>query len=522
MWTAMIVDDEPIIRFGIKASVDWAREGIRIVADCANGAEALEQLEEEPVDILITDIKMPVLDGLALTKQALAKHPRMKVVLVSSHNDFEYVREGLKLGVTDYILKHTLEPEELLQVLRRCKDQLEKESPAGGGRRSGEEDRTLARKRYEGELKQHLLQKSEGLPEGGYPDWLDGDFLGAVILLNKVHSIEEQEGYLHKSVLLEQMMEHLYENEPEGIAVQTGENELLFLMPKPPQGAAWEADASGSRLRGLASKLEEDGAGSVTIGYTAGSGAGAIREAYALGRKAADRGFFEGSGIYAYDAGRDLEREGSRLPGLYQEQADDGEEKLAAAIAEWRRDWSKGGCPPLRLKEEASRVLSVLFKRQVDPYTLVESFDRLFKSETLGELCDTLQASVAELRKARPSGGFEGPGAVHPIDKSLDYIRTHYLEPMTLQQVADYVHVSKNYFSILFKKVTGENFIDYVIKLRVQRAKELLAGSELKVYEVAEQSGFGDVKYFSKLFKKITGRSPVDYRELEGEVSDEG
>ncbi|MEK3882941.1 response regulator [Paenibacillus sp. PL2-23] len=522
MWTAMIVDDEPIIRFGIQASVDWAREGITVVASCANGAEALRLLEEEPVDILITDIKMPVLDGLALAQQTLARHPRTKVVFISSYNDFEYVREGLKLGVADYILKHTLEPEELLQTLRRCKELLEEEASASG-RRSGADELALARRRCEGELKQHLLHKSGALPEEACPGWLGGDYLGLVIQLSKLYAIEEREGYLHKAVLLEGLMEQLYLHEPEAIALQTGENELFLLMPKPPQGAAWESDASGSRLRALAASLEAEGAIGVSIGYAAGRGAGGIREVFLQGRDAADRGFFEGCGMYAWEAPGGDKRDGLKLPELYREQTDEGERKLAAALAEWREDWSSGGCPPLRLKEEASRVLSVLFKRQLDPYTLVESFDRLFKTGTLGELCDTLLAIVTELRKAGSGDGrgFDAPGTAHPVDKALDYIRAHYTEPLTLQQVADYVHVSKNYFSILFKKVTGENFIDYVIKLRVQHAKRLLSRSELKVYEVAEQSGFGDVKYFSKLFKKMTGHSPVDYRELRGEKHDE-
>lgn len=505
------MDDEPIIRFGIKASVDWTREEIEIVGDCANGAEAMKLLEETPVDILITDIKMPVMGGLALSKQALERHPDLKIVLVSSYNDFEYVREGLKLGVADYILKHTLEPEELLQVIRRCKAMLEK-TRKERSLPDSEEDRAAMRKRHEGELKLHLLQRSDRLPDGGFPEWLNGEYVGLVLILNRVYWIEEQEGYLHKSVLLEQLTESLHEHEREGLAVQTGENELFFLLPKPPQAAAWEEDACSARLQQLAGKLKSEIGVSVTIGYTLGRGAERISAVYAECQAASNRGFFEGIGIYRHHSGLDVRRNGMRLPELAHEIAEASGEKAASLLAEWRRDWSGGGCPPLQLKEEASRVLSNLFKQQVDPYTLVESFDRLFKSETLEELCKTLLACIADLRKAR-TDSFDAMGSTHPIDKALDYIRSHYIETLTLQQVADYVHVSKNYFSILFKKVTGENFIDYVIKLRVQRAKELLAGADLKVYEVAEQSGFNDVKYFSKLFKKITGLSPVDYRE---------
>ncbi|MDQ6419779.1 response regulator [Paenibacillus sp. LHD-117] len=510
MWRAIIVDDEPIIRFGIKASVDWSKEGVELVADCANGAEALQLLEKEPVDLLITDIKMPVLDGLALSKRVLELYPETKVVLVSSHNDFEYVREGLKLGVTDYILKHTLEPEELQQVVRRCLVMLEKEARKKGQRvdqvGNGEEMLQL-RKRCEGELKLLLLQK-EGKPQGDvFPAWLDHGYLGLAIVLNRVSLIEEQQGYLFKSVVLEQLAEALYGEEQEGIAVQTAEHELFFLLPAPQS-----REEQASRLRKLKAKMEEESGASVTIGFARGEETAGIREAYSCSRLASDRGFFVGSGIYGYESSDAVRRDGLRLPSSYQSLEGADDERLAALLTEWRIDWSHGGCSPLSLKEEASKVLSMMFKQQVDPYALVESFDRLFKTETLGELCEVLQTSIVELRKAC-SDSFDAQSSYHPIDKALDYIRGHYLESMTLQQVADYVHVSKNYFSILFKKITGQNFIDYVITLRVQRAKELLGGTELKVYEVAERSGFNDVKYFSKLFKKMTGHSPVEYRE---------
>ncbi|WP_182914330.1 response regulator [Paenibacillus sp. 1011MAR3C5] len=507
MWRAIIVDDEPIIRFGIKASLDWSKEGIELAGDCANGAEALQLIEEEPVDLLITDIKMPVMDGLALTKRVLELHPATKVILVSSHNDFEYVREGLRLGVADYILKHTLEPEDLQQVVRRCLVMLEKEE-RGREQRPGTDsgDAARQRKHWEGELKRLLLQQRALPASGEFPAWLGDGYWGLAIVLNRVSAIEEQQGYLFKSVLLEQLTDVLYTAVPEGIGVQTGEHELFFLLP------AASCDDAGQRLAELKARMEEESGASVTIGYAWGRDTVSIRETFEQGKLASGRGFFRGSGIYRYQLSDAERREGLRLPVLYRANEGAGDERLAELLGEWRDDWRQGGCPPLELKEEASRVLSIMFKQQADPYVLVESFDRLFKTETLGELCDALQSGISELRKVRMAG-FDAPGSHHPIDKALEYIRGHYLESMTLQQVADYVHVSKNYFSILFKKVTGQNFIDYVITLRVQRAKELLGGTELKVYEVAEQSGFNDVKYFSKLFKKLTGHSPIEYRE---------
>ena len=518
MWRAIIVDDEPITRYGIKASVDWRGEDIEMTADCANGAEALRIMEQSPVDILITDIKMPVMDGLAITRRALKLNPGLKVVLVSSHNDFEFVREGLKLGVIDYILKHTLEPEELLQIIRKCKELLEKDvRDQGKVKTESRRGAMLLRKAFEGELKRFLIQHADaGTLTGECPDWLDGDFAALCMKLNRVFAIEEQHGFMHKSLMLEQFFDAFHEEEPDGIAIQSSENELFFLLPLRQEGreAMRESrlEASLPRLKHL---LEQAGQALVTIGYCQDAGIEGIRRAFERARVASDRGFFEGNGIYCCNEGSSAGvREGKRLPNMLQTAPLTDGDQLKDAVEEWKEDWVQGGCSPLALKEQASRVLSAMFKRQADPYALVECFDRLFKTESLEDLCDILMQSVKELRESDLCvvQGIES----QPVDKALDYIHAHYAESMTLQQVADYAHVSKNYFSILFKKIVGQNFIDYVITLRVQKAKEMLSCTELRVYEVADQSGFNDVKYFGKLFKKISGFSPIEYREQYG------
>ncbi len=520
MWRAVIVDDEPVIRMGIKASLDWAGEGIEIAGEYANGAEALEQLHRSAVDILITDIKMPIMDGLELTRKALEASPLLKVVLISSHSDFEYVREGLKLGVVDYVLKHTLEPEELLLVIRKCKELLQEDRTEQHRRRGLSPDaREHERKRYEQELKRHLVQQTERMAPGDYPDWLGDGYIAASMRLNGVRAMEEQQGYLYKAVLLDQLVGSLYQHWPQAIAAQTGEHELFFLLPSDtPNPSDRETDTLLYRLR---ESLEQHYGVSVTIGCARGAGIDAIREHHRRSRAALERGFFEGAGIYADagqpasdGAGRDSVRVPAIEPGM-------GADRLHELTAAWQARYEAGGIAPQALKEEASRVLSVLFKHEVDPVVLVESFDRLFKSESLAELCGMLTEQFSELRKARLAAS-DAPISPNPIAQAVDYIHAHYLDTLTLQQVADRVHVSKNYLSILFKKSTGHNFIDYVITLRVQKARELLSLTDLKVYEVAERSGFHDVKYFGKLFKKMTGYSPLEYRDQRRDLNKDG
>lgn len=278
MYRAAIVDDEPVIRFGIRASIDWEKERIGLAGDFANGEAAWREISREPVDILITDIKMPVMDGLELTRRTLERYPRTKVILVSSYSDFEYVREGLQLGVLDYLLKPTLEPEGLLAIVRKCLGKIEQE-------RSDERNR-----------------------------------------------------------------------------------QLVLTMRDAAANAAW-ASPGQAAAESAEDTADLDGAGNA------------------------------------------------------------GNRRLMA--------------------------------------------------------------------------------------KAVQYIQANYTHELTLRQVADSVHMSKNYFCQQFKRYAGENYIDYVIRLRIERAKELLSRPDtgIRIYEAAEQSGFNDVKYFSKLFKRMTGLSPVEYRE---------
>ncbi|KHF35425.1 putative response regulatory protein [Paenibacillus sp. P1XP2] len=267
MYKVLLVDDEAIARMGIRSTFDWEVNGFELVGEASNGQRAMKWVESKEIDILITDIAMPVMDGLELARRTREICPWVKVLLLSCHSDFEYVREGIRLGAFDYILKPMLSAESLKTVLYEMRHSLQKEK----------ED----------------------------------------------HRILEQ--YKEKN----------------------SADTAVAVMPLP-------------------------------------------------------------------------------LP---------------------------ADCPPPD-KSLHQRI----------------------------------------------------------VQQAVEYISEHFTESISLQQVADKVCVSRNYFSEMFKRVTGHNFIDYLITLRVNRAKELLQNPTLKVYEVAEMSGFNDTKHFSKQFKKVVGLTPAEFQ----------
>ncbi|RED65537.1 response regulator [Cohnella lupini] len=517
MYRVAIVDDEPVIRFGIRASVDWGHESIGLAGDFANGEEAWRAIEKEPVDILITDIKMPVMDGLELTRRTLARFPHTKVILVSSYNDFEYVRQGLKLGVVDYLLKPTLEPEGLLELVRKCLRLIEDERRYDLDRQLFRMTKlTYERKKLETDIKRAIVHGDERLTKGAVPRWMAEGYAVCTVLVNGLRETEELHGNLHVGMLLEEMQEIFYENREDGIAFLTGDRSLVVAVP-----------AAGSEppkvlLKKLCEVWSISPGVSLTVGYALGSEIEGLRSVYVQSGRSAQRRFYEGEGEYgpadsefpsSSQPSPTIKAVSQLLSELRSSSQSRNAEATDAAIGEWMNRWRELRPDPDSVRGEAIEMVTALFVNEQEMTVLLEGFEELKRSETLEELIRLLLAQIRGYRVSSASGSHTFKGNKQLIDKSIAYISANYTSEISLQQLANLVHMSKNYFCLQFKQHTGLNFIDYLIRLRIGKAKELLRNHGLKIYEVAERAGFNDVKYFSKLFKRMTGLSPVDYRE---------
>lgn len=514
MYRVLIVDDEPVIRNGIKAFIDWEREGLAVAADCANGVEALSLMESLPVDILITDIKMPLMNGIQLMQQSLQLYPRLKVIMVSSYSDFEFVREGLKLGAVDYLLKPTLEAEDLLAVLMRCIASLEEEKKRESELSRSQLDTVYRdRRKLEQELKRLIVLEQE-CDYKWVPEWMNHTITCAYVMLDDAHELREIHGNLHAQLLLEDLQELFYTETKEGLAALVTSDSSLFLLL--PDGM----HEAGPLLHQWKQLLAHIFGVSVSLGICPLQGIHEIRHGFTKSRHACQERFFQGVGnIFSANevngaALRQQDADIAEIPNwtMLAEQIR-GRSPISNIIKQVHDRWSGGQLDPAHIKQEACSLLTETFQNSVDKGTLPELLDHVRSVETLERLEGILCRLLEEVGKGpslkQPDRGYSG----QLITKALSYIHSHYTEDLTLQSTADAVHVSKSYFSLLFKKQTGQNFIDYLIDLRVREAKRLLVMNEFRIYEVAEAAGFNDVKYFSKLFKKITGFTPVEFRE---------
>lgn len=514
MYRILIVDDEPIIRNGIEAFIDWEKEGLSVEAICANGAEALAAMEDHPVDILITDIRMPVMNGLELMKQAFELYPWLKVIMISSYSDFEYVREGLKLGAVDYLLKAALKPEELLAVLRRCISMLEEERRKEAEFQQGAAYRE--RKSIEQEIKRLIVQGEVQVSLIDWaPAWFKQGYACVYLILDGAEELKENQGCLHVQLLMEDLQELFYEQANEGAAMVMGDSGMFLVFPD--NGGDAEL-----RLRYWKKSVETDLGVSLSAGLTVEKGIARILKGLADSRTACQRRFFEGLGfVYVWEGS--TENKGTAQVSMAEIEPPDWKplfemirsgDPISSAVEYATERWKALSLNPEQVKQEACDLLTEICELQAHAGPpLSELLDLLERTETLEQIASLLKSGLENIGKTLiPRLADKGSGG-QLITLAMEYIALHYSENLTLQIVADTVHVSKNYFSVLFKKQTGQNFIDYLIELRIREAKRLLAKDDVRISAISESTGFNDVNYFRKLFKKITGLTPLEYRE---------
>ncbi|MFE0559534.1 response regulator [Paenibacillus sp. NPDC058910] len=512
MYRVLLVDDEAIARTGLRSTFDWEKYGYRLVGEASNGQRAMKWILNGDLDILITDIAMPVMDGLELTRRTRELCPWVKVLLLSCHSDFEFVREGIRLGASDYILKPTLDADSLGAVLDRMRLKLEEEKQMQRILTEHEQQQRLNQKKAAEKV---LFQALSGEPGAlaKLEAWNhNGPYLLAVLQLNSDPGAGAA-GVQHKDWHdeIERLMGQLYDQAPEALAARLETDRIAVYVPL--------------RHAGRLPASEHEAAIRLPIRCAMGlsrryNGMDKLQEAFREASECLEGLFFHkdqqilrAGELPLTEADSAQERPAAELHALRAAltvgNMDISEERLQSIMLRWQ----PGRMKKRAVLREAEELLSLLAMFHLPGCPPLPQIGEVGKLRSVEEVKELVLQGLHTLREEAMR---------HPVPEStlherivlqaVQYIKAHFTEPISLQEVADEVAVSRNYFSELFKRVTGHNFIDYVIDLRLKRAKELLSTTSLRVYEVADRSGFNDVKYFSKLFKKLVGMTPAEYQ----------
>jgi|HigsolmetaAR203D_1030402.scaffolds.fasta_scaffold06623_2 two-component system response regulator YesN len=520
MHKVLLVDDEVFARTGLRGLIPWNRLGFEIVAEAENGEEALQMIREEQPDLVVTDIRMPVLDGLGLirtVKEQEIANPRF--IIISGYNDFKYAQQAVRFGVEDFILK-PIDEAELSDTLRRVAESLKREQLLEAGRPALH--LSLLESLLTGRLDAPYIPGAAaalGLPAGrelcyiiaevndigvdpGAPDDCPGDWK-AELARTAAALTGGREPLLH---------EH-------------DEWTAGMLLPLGDRVRSWEALAETLR----ASVRLRSGALSVYVGDPAAEPE-RIQHSYRSAKQLLDYKYaLDGKTVLT---GKDAD--GVTL--VRTELASEVYDRLLHAMEELDA-------------REAETVLDEMFdtfrSSRFAPDGVAASIDRLIrlvnrtvrtmegdelalagctaladwreKPMTLGGLRKLASSFVAEasdymaeLRKEKAKGS---------IHKIRQHIERHFRENINLKVIAQQYYMNPVYLGQLFKKTYGVYFNDFLLDLRIQEAKRLLRQTDMRIYEIAAEVGFSNPEYFAAQFEKVVNMTPKEYRSALASVS---
>lgn len=531
MRKALLADDDFLVRSYLKMLSSWGKAGFEITADVRDGEEALEILDKEKVDLVVTDLAMPLMDGIGLIREIRKKYPDIYVIVLSCHDEFEYVKQAMKEGADEYVLKNTLNEESLYTVLEAAEEHIKQsrktEEKQEESQSQVEHTEQKADSDQIGNMNERFLYFNQVLAgtlsgkereEKRIQAGIRGKYKNSAVIVIKRDEKEHTDDPLEEA-RREQYSLEFYRRMQEKIKQWSGEAELEKEIIYLGNGTyccfldlsdEYKSSVMYQHLTGMGSACykicaEEDTAYKIGVSNIC-IGADALRQAYQQARTMIKYSFYEKDGIAYYEAGQSMGRE---LP----KEA----EKLLEEAEHLKRKNEKQTF--LTLSEEAIQALkkercdSQIVKhwcRNIEQRLQIESNGNEVSFSYIGDVKKRLEWMAEEAFGCREQ---EIPEDIsQPVRIAADYAMKHYREAVGLGDAADAAGVNSTYLSYLFSQEMGIGFANYLLNLRMEHAKKLLRETNLKMWQVAEESGFNDYHYFSKVFKKSEGMSPAQYR----------
>lgn len=443
MYRLMIADDEALEREGLEWIIRRELPGEFRVIHAENGRRAIELAEEHRPHIVLMDVNMPGIQGLAALREIKERLPDAKLVVVTAYDYFAYAQEALSIGVREYIVKPA-KREQVVRILQQLVEELERDKRKRTEELGLRDKVSQLQPLVENELA--LMFMADQVLDAGtgqLSEWLDFPLdqgCAMVIAFPKASYLRD------KKKIYDRIRSFVKaQGEPCIVSSLINYHMAIFLRKKPEtEDTAWKEKIKlcGEKLCELAERQLEF-AVSVGIGAVHKEAEG-LRTSY-FEAVFASTYYERGGQVCLFDELKGNHTDGFREPGA---QTDSG--------AAMQQSYVTSALQHIR-EERERQTLTVL-------------------------------------------------------DKAKGYIRERFAEELSLEEVADFVHLNPYYFSKIFKQQVGETFIDFVTNLRIGKAKELMTSTDMSLKEVCFEVGYKDPNYFSRVFKKVTGVTPTEYR----------
>lgn len=534
LYKILLVDDEEEVRTSIIKKIQWNDLGFEVVGDAENGEDALEKVAQLDPDLILTDIKMPYMDGLQLAERLKGEREQIEIIVFSGFDEFEYAQQAIKLNVLEYILK-PVNVEELTEILSQIKIKLDK-------RNAEKRDIALLRENYQKSLpiiKEHFLTDLvhgkldiEEIEEGMKlfsRELFEGERWAAASLLIEIPRTTKRPDLqsLHQEkelvpISVQQILNEKLSKKYPYVAFRTSVGLGMIIALKKGREASVLVDLLSKVCRDCKKILEL----SVTIGL-----GGVYKEIERL-----QESYLESKDAAGYKAaiGSDIAISIADVENIKREYLKFDEKcegELIAVLKFGTKEQIISMTEQLTDKLENSKVharerqvyimsilnsimqfiqkyeldAGVIFGKDNDYFEIMAQLGTLERMQNkLLEICLAINGNMNQERNNT---------AKNMIRKAKDYISENFANPcLSVEMVCEFLHISQAYFSTIFKKETGQSYVNYLTELRLNKAIELLNKTDDKTYVIASKVGYTEPNYFSYVFKKKFGISPSKYR----------
>jgi two-component system response regulator YesN len=536
MLKVLIVDDDMLMRTSLKTLFNWENHGYTVCGEAVNGISAIAFMEHCLPDIVITDMSMPVMDGVALIGHTVRKYPQIKIIALSGYDDFEYVKQSMKKGAVDYILKHRLEAGLLLEVLETARQ-------------------SILHERKEESEKQQTVQKLASAK-----DILRQEFINKLIMgeFNQVEEIKREIKYLELDM------------DTKNLVIAAAEiDDYSFIEDRYPMKDKNRlikafADLSGNILKESGKAfIEHTGNGSFIIVFSFGN---ACSNLYIYNKVFADIDRIKTSlkrylnitasfgiskvfydildfNLYYFDAklvlkdkfyyGKDkifnedrgekaasncfsLESEDEKriivlINSLDKQKLEDYIRNIYEEMKKKIVSYQSVQMITAELINIASKIAresgidtAELFSGKDMPYNMLRKYDtaddiRKWTAGIFDKLIDELNEKGMN------------PNYSDITKKTIEFISRHYTKNLSLEDAAQHVKVNNSYLSHIFKDETGKGFVEYLNSFRIEKAKMQIRTGFTHIKDIIGELGFNNYNYFFKVFKEYVGMTPLEY-----------
>ncbi len=498
MLKVLLVDDEPNVRQGVKMMIPWDEIGLEVIGEGEDGDDGLAKILSLRPDIVVADVKMPGMTGIKMYESAKNSGFEGKCLILSGYSDFTYAKEAMALGVKGFILK-PVDEDELIEALKTLRDEIKDERKDEVTMQKGSEYMNT-------QLVRALLLGDESLMTDSSLELYNHECYDAAI----ISSAEDME-LDEQSLMLETVKSRLekYDNIDVITPDLSGITAVLF--------KGWKR----SDILDFLVKLNKDYYGKifVTVGNTVGSPYEINLSYQEAGSLFKNRFMYLHCGVVTMDTLSNEMSSDSEIDEIinqiYAYVEINDIDKLETSLEELRQALCSNAYTAERIKvtcitgamELKNLLIKNIGEKKTEQFINDEFIAKLGERASLFDIIELCKKTLTEL-----SCTHFGRTTKSTMERVVQYICSNYNRELRLEQLATIFGYNSAYLGKVFHQHTGENFNNYLDRIRITEAKRLLALDEYKVYEVAEMVGYTNINYFHNKFKKYVGVSPLSYK----------